>query len=52
MPRMRRIADIADIATLVAGAAVVATAGQVLLMPQIHAWEAEIIAAFMHGPPQ
>lgn len=49
MPRMRRIADIA---TLVAGAAAVATAGQFLLMPQIHAWEAEIIAAFMHGPPR
>lgn len=49
MPRMRQIADIA---TLVAGAAAVATAGQFLLMPQIHAWETEIIVAFMNGPPR
>ncbi len=49
---MSRMRHIADIATLVAGAAAVATAGQFLLMPQVYAWEAEIIAAFMLGPPR
>jgi hypothetical protein len=49
---MHRTSPIADIATLVAGAAAVAAAGQFLLMPQLHAWEAEIVAVFMRELPR
>jgi hypothetical protein len=49
---MSRISHVADIAAFVAGAAAVAVAGQTLLMPQVHVWEAEIVAAFVHGLPR
>jgi hypothetical protein len=49
---MPRISRIANIATLVVGAAAVATACQTLLMPQVQAWEAEVVAAFMGGLPR
>ena len=49
MPRMSLIAEIT---TFVSGAAAVATAAQILLMPEFHAWEAEIVAVFMHALPR
>jgi hypothetical protein len=49
---MPRISHIADIATFVAGAAAVVVAGQILLMPQVHVWEAEVVAAFIYGLPR
>jgi hypothetical protein len=49
---MPRISHIADIAIFVAGTAAAAVAGQTLLMPQVHVWEAEIVAAFVHGLPR
>jgi hypothetical protein len=49
---MLQMSRITEITTFVASVAAVATAAQVLLMPQVHAWEAEIVAAFMRGLPQ
>ncbi len=49
MPRMRHIAEAA---TFAVGAAAAAAAGQILLLPQVHAWEAELIVVIMRELPR
>ena len=46
VPQRRRIAGVA---TFVVSAAAMVAAIQVLAMPQVHAWRAELIAVFMRG---
>ncbi|MGH1592268.1 hypothetical protein ACRBEV_32620 (plasmid) [Methylobacterium phyllosphaerae] len=49
IPRKGRIAGIA---TTMVTAAAMAAAIRVLAMPQVHAWQAELIAVFMRGLPR
>jgi hypothetical protein len=49
---MPSIIRIAEVATLAAGAAAVAAAGQVLLMHRFRTWEAELIAVLMRELPR
>jgi hypothetical protein len=43
---------VAEVVTFAASAAAVVAAGQALLMPQVHAWEAELIAVLMRDLPR
>lgn len=42
-----RTSRLASAAIFAAGATAVAAAGQILSMPQVHAWKAELVAVFM-----
>jgi hypothetical protein len=46
------MSHVVEVAAFAASAAAAAAAGQVLLMPQVHAWEAELIAVFMRELPR
>jgi hypothetical protein len=43
---------VVEIVTFAASAAAMAAVGQTLLMPQVHAWEAELIAVLMRDLPR
>jgi hypothetical protein len=43
---------IAEIVTFAASAAAAAVVGQILLTPQVHAWQAELIAVLMRDLPR
>ena len=49
---MNRMSHVAEVITLTATAAAVAIAAQILLMPQIHAWEGELVTVLTRESPR